>query len=51
MQEIELKYVPPMSTDEDAYLVRIKGLPDWKRMTRSEIEKEFPNTFKKSEDK
>jgi len=59
---IEMRYIPPMTVDDDeAYLVREKFLLEnrypiksvyeevtpWKRMTRQQIEQEYPGAFEK----
>jgi len=43
----EIRAIPPMTIDEDAYLVREFREAPWKRMTREEIEAQFPGAFEK----
>lgn len=40
--------IPPMTVDEDAYLVREMKEAPWKRMTRQEIEETYPGAFDKN---
>ena len=45
--KLELRAIPPLTIDEEAYLVRERPVFPWKRMTRQEIEEQFPGAFDK----
>jgi broad specificity phosphatase PhoE len=40
--KIELRAIPPLTVDEDAFLMREYKFAPWKRMTRQEIEDQYP---------
>lgn len=48
--KLELLPIPPLTIDEEAYLIR-ERYPGaiFKRMTRSEIEEMYPGAFDKSD--
>lgn len=41
----DIRQIPPMTVDEDAYLVREMDAAPWRRMTRKEIEEQYPGAF------
>jgi len=45
MSNLEIRSIPAYTVDEESYLIREHPSHPWKRMTKSEIEKEYPNAF------
>ena len=43
--KIELRLIPPLTIDEEAYLMRERGWTEWKRMTRQEIDEKYPGVL------
>jgi hypothetical protein len=43
---IDIRIIPPMTVDEEAFLLRERGITPWCRMTRAEIEEKYPGLLK-----
>jgi hypothetical protein len=43
--QVEIRSIPPLTIDEEAFLFRENKLFPWKRMTRQEIEEQYPGAL------
>ena len=46
MAQIDIRIIPPLTVDEEAFLLRERGITPWRRMSRAEIEEQYPGALK-----
>jgi len=45
MAQVDIRIIPPLTVDEEAFLLRERGITPWRRMSRAEIEEQYPGAL------